>query len=70
MFNYRYWVPFMKAQAIKDPEYIKRKNISVAVLKGLKTIYHKETSSVQKAIEELSRQLRSEYPEINEEMPL
>ena len=70
MFNYRYWVPFMKAQAINDPAYIKRKNIAIAVLKGLKTIYHQEIPSVQKSIEELSRHLRCEYPEINDELPI
>lgn len=70
MFNYRYWVPFLKAQAIQDPEYLKRKNIYLAVLGGLKKTYPNENSNMQKAIEEFSKVCRAEYPEINEELPL
>lgn len=70
MFNWRYWVPFKKEQAIQDPEYIKRKNIYKACIEALKKTYPNENPTMQKAIEEFSKVCRSEYPEINQELPL
>ena len=45
MFNRRYWLPFKKEQAKDDPEYIKRKNGYVAILKLLKKPIQKLTYS-------------------------
>jgi len=70
MLNRRYRPLFNKEDAKKDPEYIKRKNIAVAVLKALKKVYPQESRDVQLGIEALSKVYRSEYPEINEELPL
>lgn len=70
MFNWRYWLPYKEEQAKQDPEYIKRKNIYVEVLKQLKKTYPNETPTMQKAIEDFSKVCRREYPELNEELPL
>lgn len=70
MFNRRYWLPFKKEQAKDDPEYIKRKNGYVAILKLLKKTYPIENSNMQKAIEDFSKVCRAEYPAINDELPL
>lgn len=70
MFNWRYWVPFLKVQAIQDPEYIKRKNIYIAALQVFKKTYPNENPHMQKAIEEFSKVCRTQYPEINQELPL
>ena len=69
-FNWRYWLPFKKEQAKDDPERIKRKNIYAAVITALKKTYPNENSNMQKAIEDFSKVCRSEYPELNEEIPL
>ena len=69
-FNWRYWLPFKKEQAVKSPEYIKRKNIYVAVLKALKKTYPEENSEMQLAIEQFSQACRKNYEEIDEELPL
>ena len=70
MFNWRYRPLFKKEQAKKDPEYIKRKNVAVVVLKALKKQYDKEPAAVKEAIVKLSQAYRKAYPEINEELPL
>lgn len=70
MFNWRYRPLFKKEQAKKDPEYIKRKNNNVLVLKVLKKQYNDEPIAVKEAIINLSREMRKAYPEINEELPL
>lgn len=70
MFNRRYWLPFKKEQAKDDPEYIKRKNGYIAILKLLKKTYPIESSNMQQAIEAFSKVCRKEYPEINEELPI
>lgn len=70
MFNWRYRPLFKKEQAKKDPEYIKRKNNNVLVLKVLKKQYDQEPIAVKEAIIQLSREMRKAYPEINEELPL
>lgn len=70
MFNWRYRPLFKKEQAKKDPEYIKRKNNNVLVLKVLKKQYDQEPIAVKEAIINLSREMRKAYPEINEELPL
>ena len=69
-FNYRYWVLYVKEDAKKDPEYLKRKNIALIVLQVLKKQYNWEPADVQKAIVSLSQALRKAYPEINEDLPL
>lgn len=69
-FNYRYWVLYVKEDAKKDPEYLKRKNIALIVLQVLKKQYNWESADVQKAIVSLSQALRKAYPEINEDLPL
>lgn len=70
MFNWRYRPLFKKEQAKKDPEYIKRKNTAVLVLKALKKQYDNEPTAVKEAIVKLSQEYRKAYPEINEELPL
>jgi hypothetical protein len=68
--NYRYRVLYIKEDANKDPEYIKRKNNYLLILKALKKIYPEETNNMKKSIEEFSRNCRRNYPEINKELPL
>lgn len=68
-FNYRYRVLFMKADANKDPEYLKRKNVYLEILKILKKYYPEESAEVQKWIEAYSASVRKAYPELNEELP-
>lgn len=70
MFNRRYWILYLKGDAKKSPEYLKRKNIAVAVLRALKKIYDEENIDVREWIVALSQALRKEYDEINDELPL
>lgn len=70
MWNRRYRPLFKKEQAKKDPEYMKRKNTQVKILKILKKMYLEETIEGKKAIEEYSSRIRNLYPEINEELPV
>ena len=70
MWNWRYRPLFKKEQIHTDPEYLKRKNNALLILKALKKLYPEESSAVQKAIEQLSQERRKEYPEINEELPI
>lgn len=70
MLNRRYWILFTKQDANKDPEYLKRKNTALMVLKELKKTYPKEPADVQKGIETLSRAYRKAYPELNDELPI
>lgn len=70
MFNRRYWILYLIWDAKKSPEYLKRKNIAVAVLKWLKKIYPDERQDVKEWIVALSQMLRKEYKEIDEELPL
>lgn len=70
MLNWRYRPLFKKEQAKKDPEYIKRKNTAVLVLKVLKKQYDNEPAEVKSAIVKLSQAYRKAYPEINDELPL
>ncbi len=69
-FNRRYWVLYIKEDANKDPEYLKRKNRALVVLQALKKIYPEENVKVKVWIETLSKALRSTYPELNDELPL
>lgn len=70
MFNWRYRPLFKKEQANKDPEYLKRKNNALLVLKCLKKIYPEENADVRAGIEALSKAYRKTYPELNEELPI
>lgn len=67
--NYRYWVLYNKENEAKDPEYLKRKNVYLEVLKTLKKYYPEEKSEIQKWIEVFSSSVRKNYPELNEELP-
>ena len=67
--NYRYWVLYIEDDAKIDPEYLKRKNAAVAVLKVLRKYYDDEPIFVRDAIVKLSQAYREAYPEINEEFP-
>lgn len=69
-FNWRYRALYGVQHIKKDPEYIKRKNIYVAIIKGFKSTYMQESPEIQKEIEKISQLLRKSYPEINEEIPL
>lgn len=69
-FNRRYRVLFNKEDAKKDPAYLKRKNNAAVIIKALKKIYPEESENVRKWIEAFSKAVRTEYPELNEEIPL
>lgn len=69
-FNYRYWVLYIKGMERKTPEYLKRKNNAVTILKALKKLYPDEPNEVKNGIIALSKAMRNTYPEINEELPL
>lgn len=69
-FNWRYWILYNKQDAKKSPEYLKRKNTALILLKALRSIYDTETPKVKKEIVDLSLSLREEYPELNEEYPV
>ena len=70
LLNWRYWILYIKENAQKSPEYLKRKNAYVAVLKVLKKYYNEESGEVKNWIVELSKWLRKNYPEINDELPI
>ena len=70
MFNYRMWILYTKIDALKDPEYLKRKNNALILLKALRKIYEEESTKVKKEIVDLSKSLREEYPELNDEYPV
>jgi len=61
---------FKKEQANIDPEYLKRKNNALIILKALKKVYPEESASVKKGIETLSQAYRKAYPELNDELPI
>lgn len=69
LLNFRYRVLYVKEDEKLSPEYLKRKNTALDVLTQLKKVYPKESSEVQKAIENLSAIYRKTYPELNEELP-
>lgn len=69
-FNWRYWILYIKADAAKDPEYLKRKNQYVIILQTLKKNYNWESSEVKRWIESFSQAVRKMYPEINKELPM
>lgn len=70
MFNWRMWILYTKIDALKSPEYLKRKNTALILLKALRKIYDDETRKVKNNIVELSIALREEYPELNDEYPV
>ena len=70
MLNRRYRPLFMRHQVIQNPIYLKRKANALELLKIAKKMYPEETAETQKAIEQLSRQLRKTYPELNDELPI
>ena len=70
MFNWRMWILYTDMDALKDPEYIKRKNNALLIIKCLRKIYDGEPAKVQKEIVDLSMSLRETYPEINREYPI
>ena len=70
LLNWRYWILYIKESAKKSPEYLKRKNNYVLVLSVLKKMYGEENEKVRGWIVGLSKVLRENYPEINEELPL
>lgn len=67
--NYRYWVLYIEDDAKLDPEYLKRKNAALAVLKVLRKNYDDEPIFVKDAIVKLSQAYREAYPELNTEFP-
>lgn len=68
--NYRYRVLYIKEDANLNPEYLKRKNIYVAVLGALKKTYPEENAAMKNAIEQFSAVCRKNYKEINDELPI
>jgi hypothetical protein len=70
MFNWRMRVLYSKIDALKDPEYIKRKNSAKLILQALRKLYDGESKKVKEEIIDLSLSLREAYPEINGEFPV
>lgn len=70
MFNWRYRPIYKKEQAKADPAYLKKKNSALIILKALKSMYPDENADTKKAIEQLSKEFRKSYPEINKELPV
>lgn len=70
LFNYRYWVLYIKEDAKVGPEYLKKKNRALILLKALKKMYPEENSDTKIWIETLSKALRKAYPELNSDLPL
>ena len=68
--NFRYRVLYIKEDAKVDPEYLRKKNNALSVLKQLKKMYPEEQVNVKRAIEEISQELRKTYPELNDELPI
>lgn len=68
--NFRYWILYINEDSKTDPEYLKRKNTAVLILKSLKKQYDLEPIQVREAIVQLSKAYRQTYPEINTELPL
>lgn len=68
--NFRYWVLYIKEDEKKSPEYLKRKATALIILKALRKVYPEEQVNIKRAIEELSREYRKNYPELNEELPI
>lgn len=69
-FNYRYWVLYIKEDEKLSPEYLKRKNNYVLIMKALRKIYDEESSEMKKTIEQFSQSCRKNYKEIDDELPL
>ena len=69
-FNRRYRVLYIKEDAKKSPEYLKRKERAKILISSLKVIYSEETEEIQSQISALSKALRTKYPELNEEIPI
>lgn len=69
-FNWRYRILYIKQDAAKDPEYLKRKNIMKVILEALKKQYDWEPIAVKEAIVILSQAVRRNYKEINDELPI
>ena len=69
-FNFRYWILYIKEDAKKDPEYLKKVKIWVAILSSLKKVYDTEPASMKQAIIEFSNAYSKTYPEINDELPI
>ena len=67
--NYRYWVLYIKEDAKVDPEYLKKKNVYLEIMKILKKYYPAENAEVKKWIEAFSAAIRNTYKEINTELP-
>jgi hypothetical protein len=70
MFNWRMWILYTKMDALKDPEYLKRKNNALLLLKALRKIYDGESKIIRNDIIKISLDLREEYPELNDEYPV
>lgn len=70
MFNWRMWILYTKIDALQSPEYLKRKNTALVLLKALRKIYDVENKPVKDRIVKLSIALRDEYPELNDEYPV
>lgn len=69
-FNYRYWILYIKEDEKLSPEYLKRKNNYVLIMKALRKMYPEESSEMKKIIEQFSSSCRKNYKEINDEFPV
>ena len=69
-FNFRYWVLYIEEDEKISPEYLKRKNNYLLILKALKKMYPEESGDMKKTIEQFSQWCRKIYKEINDELPV
>lgn len=69
-FNYRYWVLYMKADAAKDPAYLKRLKYHQIIIETLKKNYNAEDFNTKQAIIMYSQAVRKSYPELNTLVPI
>lgn len=54
-FNFRYWVLYIEEDEKLSPEYLKRKNNYLTILKVLKKMYQEESGDMKKIIEQFSQ---------------
>lgn len=54
-FNFRYWVLYIEEDEKISPEYLKRKNNYLLILKALKKMYPEESGDMKKTIEQFSQ---------------
>jgi len=69
-FNWRYRILYIKADAAKDPAYLKRLKVHQVIIEALKKYYDAEDFNTKQAIIMYSQAVRKAYPELNTLVPL